>query len=173
MELNKLYFFTATIHKWIPVLRRDELKQMILNSLRFMVSEQAMKLSAFVIMPNHIHLLIMPLSNPKYKNVQLSLMRFTGQKIMYYLQDQKDPDLDKFLVNSKDRKYQFWQRNPMAIELYTRSVAEQKLDYIHSNPVRGKWDLSETDLDYPYSSIKFYEESEDYWPFITHYKDLI
>lgn len=111
--------------------------------------------------------------NPKYKNVQLSFMRFTAQKIKFYLIDHNSPALEKVLVNSKDREYQIWQRNPLVVELYSRKVFEQKLDYIHRNPVQGKWNLSETDIDYKYSSIRFYEESELVIPFLSHYMDDI
>ncbi|MCC6286939.1 MAG: hypothetical protein IT249_03560 [Chitinophagaceae bacterium] len=38
--------------------------------------------------------------------------------------------LNHFKVNAKDRKYQFWERNPLSIELRTNTVYEQKLDYI-------------------------------------------
>lgn len=79
-------------------------------------------------MPIHIHIIIKPLDNPKFKNVQLSLLRFTVQKIKFYFIDHKSSALGNFLVNSKDRKYQIWQRNPLAVELYSRGVIEQKLD---------------------------------------------
>ena len=170
---NRLFFFTASIYDWIPILQNDGLKNIILESLKHLVDENAIKLSAFVIMPNHIHLLIMPLCNPKYQNVQLSLMRFTAQKIKFHLLDHNDPIIDRFLVNKKDRTYQIWQRNPLATELYSRSVVEQKLDYIHRNPVQGKWNLATSDMDYEYSSIKFYEEDEKNFSCLTHYMDLI
>ena len=173
MHPDRLYFFTATIHRWIPILQEDYPKQVILESLKFLIAEGAIKLSAYVIMPNHIHLIIKPLNNPKYQNAQLSFMRYTGQKIKFYLLDQNDSVINQFLVNKKDRVYQIWQRNPQATELYSRSVVEQKLDYIHRNPVKGKWKLANTDMDYEYSSIKFYEEDEMALPFLTHYMDLI
>lgn len=113
----------------------------------------------------------MPLDNPKFKNVQLSFMRFTSQKIKFYLQDKSSEMLNNFLVNKKDRKYQIWQRNSLATELYSRKIIEQKLDYIHSNPFQGKWMLAESPLDYPWSSFNFYEGKNDQFNFLTHYMD--
>jgi len=48
-----------------------------------------------------------------------------------------------------------------AKEIYSRSVAEQKLNYMHFNPVSGKWLLAKDDLDYHYSSARFYENGID------------
>ena len=107
----------------------------------------------------------MPLENPKIKNVQLSFMRFTAQKIKFYLQDNSPEKLDEFLVNKKDRRYQIWQRNALATELYSRKIIEQKLDYIHNNPVQGKWMLAESPPHYRWSSFNFYEGEQDEYDF--------
>ena len=173
MENGKIYFFTASILKWKPILFGSGLKLIILDSLKFLFLEKAIKIYGFVIMPNHIHLILMPLGNKKFKNVQLSFMRFTSQKIKFYLQDRLLERLDNFLVNKKDRKYQIWQRNALATELYSRKIIEQKLDYIHSNPFQGKWMLAESPLDYPWSSFYFYEVENDEFGFLTHYMDDI
>ena len=116
-------------------------------------------------MPNHIHLLCTPLENKKHQNVQLNFMRFTAQKLLFQLQDFGYSHVDDFLVDSKDRKYQIWQRNPLAVEMHSRKVIEQKLDYIHNNPVQGKWMLAKSPLDYEYSSAQFYESEDLRHPF--------
>ncbi len=98
-------------------------------------------------------------------------MKFTGQKIKFELLDYEPDQLEKFLVNKKDRTYQIWQRNPLATELYSRKVVEEKLDYIHNNPVQGKWMLAKSPLEYPFSSARFYEYGEDEFELLTHYMD--
>ena len=62
----------------------------------------------------------------------------------------------KYEVNAANKKHELWQRDSLSIEIYSRSVATQKLQYIHFNPVRAKWKLSNDDLDYPYSSARFF-----------------
>ena len=115
MEKDKLYFFTSSVYKWIPILYNDDLKEIIMNSLKFLVSKKLIKLYAYVIMPNHMHLIIKPLIDSSVNNVQLSLMKFTAQKIKFYLMDTESSDIEKFNVSARDRKYQIWQRNPLAI----------------------------------------------------------
>ncbi len=50
-----------------------------------------------------------------------------------------------------------WQRDSLGIEIYSREVAKQKIDYIHFNPVSRKWILAKDDLGYHFSSARFYE----------------
>ena len=77
--------------------------------------------------------------------------------------------LPHFEVNLKDRKYQFWERNPLSVDLYSRKVVNQKLTYIHSNPLQDKWQLAERPEDYWFSSYRFYEFGVDDFGFLTHY----
>lgn len=72
------FFFTATIKDWKPLLIKDEYKNIILVSLKFIAIEQRAKIFGFVIMPNHIHL-IWHIPNDITKNhTQGSLLRFTA-----------------------------------------------------------------------------------------------
>ena len=62
-------------------------------------------------------------------------------------------DLKDFMVNAKDRKYQFWERNPLSVEIWSEKVLLQKLKYMHENPVRAG--LCKYSDDYIYSSALF------------------
>ena len=55
--VNKIYFWTATIHKWMPLLECDLNKQIIVDSLKYLSDKELITIYAFVIMPNHIHLI--------------------------------------------------------------------------------------------------------------------
>lgn len=173
MKGETIYFYTATVLNWEQILQEKERKEIILNSLRYLVEEKAAKVYAYVIMPNHLHLLWNPLKNKKYQNLQLSFMRFTAQKLLFQLKDSGYTHMDNFWVEKKDRNYQICQRNPLAIEMYSRKVIEQKLDYIHNNPVQGKWMLANSPIDYEYSSARFYESENLTHSFLSHYMDDI
>lgn len=54
MEIGKQYFWTATINNWYKLLEQDELKQVIISSLSYLVANKNVEY-AFVIMPNHVH----------------------------------------------------------------------------------------------------------------------
>ncbi len=55
--INKIYFWTATIHKWIPLLDETINKQIIIDSLKYLSDKELITVYGFVIMPNHIHLI--------------------------------------------------------------------------------------------------------------------
>ena len=120
--LNKIYFWTATIYKWIPLLDSDCNKQIIIDSFKYL-SDKELKANG----------------NSKY-----------------------------YEVNEVNKKHEIWQRDSLGVEIYNREVAQQKLDYIHFNPVTGKWKLAKDDLDYHFSSAKFYETGVDNFGFLNN-----
>lgn len=56
-EIGKIYFWTATINKWIPLLESDQFKYILIDSLSFLSNKQLIDVFGFVIMPNHVHLI--------------------------------------------------------------------------------------------------------------------
>ena len=56
-ELNKIYFWTATIHDWLHLLEPAENKKVILSSLKKLSDEKLISVYSFIIMPNYIHLM--------------------------------------------------------------------------------------------------------------------
>ena len=163
------HFFTVTNHGWKKLLQPDKYKEIIISSFRFLVNDNRIKLYAFVIMHNHIHLIWQTQAGINHVAVQRDFLKFTAQKIKADLRQFHPDTLRLFKVEAKDRHYQFWKRNPLSIELRSNRVFQQKLEYIHWNPVRaGLCVLPEL---YPYSSAEYYETGVDKWGILTHYMD--
>ena len=179
MELNKTYFYTATILHWYPLLKGHVFKQYIIDSLQYLCQREKLKVYAFVIMPNHLHIIweMLALNGKEMPNA--SLMKFTGHKFLEHLRQHDPNTLPRFLVKDPHRRHQFWQRDPLPVELYSPHVYEQKLDYlprqagIHDNPLQEHWSLAECPEEYFYSSARFYTSGEDDFGFLTHYEDAI
>ncbi len=162
-------FITVTANEWLPVLARDIDKEIIIDSLQFLVNAQRIKVTAFVLMDTHFHLIWQVLGEHKREDVQRDFLRFSAQQILKQLRNEKSELLSKLEVNTRDRKYQVWQRNSLGIELRSPKVFLQKLEYIHDNPVKaGLCSLPE---DYLYSSARFYEQNVNDWGFLNHYED--
>ena len=168
MELGKIYFFTATIHQWLPLLKDKIHLELILSSLSFLTKKGLIKVYGFVIMPNHIHLIWEMLEINGKEMPHASFLKFTSHGFLKNLRSTNGYFLEKFKVDQDNKYYEFWKRDSLSIELFTPKVVYQKLDYIHNNPCRKKWMLSESPLDYPYSSSKFYETGEDHFGFLSH-----
>lgn len=85
----------------------------------------------------------------------------------------KYSELSKFKVEAENKKYEFWQRDPLAIEVYTTEVVYQKLDYIHRNPLNKHWDLASEPGRYKYSSASYYKNQDMTFDFLSHIGDQL
>jgi putative transposase len=169
IEIGEIYFWTATINNWQQLLQRDEYKQVIVESLEHLSSNGKIDVFAFVIMPNHIHLIWRVNELNGKETAQGSFLKFTAHEFKKMLIKEDVDRLEDYAVKAQNKKYEFWQRDPLAIPLYTRKVAYQKLDYIHYNPMAGKWKLVKDPCDYKHSTARFYEIGVKDFAFI---KDL-
>ena len=165
---NPIYFFTATINSWKLLLERKSNYEVIMKSLTHLVTKDIVYLYGFVLMPHHIHLLWNIRDPYQLPDVQRNFLRYTAQVMKLEMMKTADPFLEEFRSTQRDRKYHIWERNPLSIPCCTRKVVEQKLDYIHRNPLKAKWRLARTTLDYYYSSARFYDRGHDDWGILTH-----
>ena len=162
---NLIYFFTATIHKWLPLLAADENNSLIINYLKKLSDEGFIKVYAFVIMPNHLHLIWQQNKLNGKETPQGSFLKYTAHEFLKSLKAQSQSYL--YEVNAANKKHEIWQRDSLSIEIFNRQVAVQKLSYIHFNPVSGKWCLAKNDIDYYWSSARFYETGNDEFGFLN------
>ena len=156
-------FYTATINDWNDLLKNDERKNIIIDSLKFLVTNKRIELNAFVIMSNHIHLIWQPLLGFTPSAIQASFMKYTAQQLKRSL---NVVEVEKFKVNKYDRDYQIWKREPLSVELPSLNMFTQKLEYIHYNPVEAG--LCTKPEDYYYSSARFYLGGIDAFEMLTH-----
>ena len=115
-------FFTSTVLDWKHLLKDDAYKQIIIDSLLFLKREGSIVVNAFVIMPNHIHLIWQIQDGYKSDKIQLRFQKYTAQQMKFKLIDTNNKMLNEFFVDAKDREYQFWKRNPLSIDLWTEEV---------------------------------------------------
>jgi len=160
-------YYTATINQWKHLLKEDSYKDIIINCLFHLTSTNATRLNAFVIMSNHIHLIWQALQGFTPSDIQSSFMKFTANKLKQKLATEDPIQLEQYRVNKYDRKYQIWKREPLGIELFTPAAFQQKLNYIHENPVRAG--LCKFAEDYRYSSARFYETGVDEFGILSHW----
>src|ERR1700752_3097491 len=118
-------FYTASILEWKHLLKPNKYKDLLIDSLHFMVLEKMIKLYAFVLMSNHMHLIWQALQDKTPEKIQHSLLSFTAKKIKDDLEINHPLVLPHFKVNVKDREYQIWERNSLGVELYSPGVFMQ------------------------------------------------
>ncbi|MBL0333982.1 MAG: transposase [Chitinophagaceae bacterium] len=169
MEYGEIYFWTTTIHNWCHLLKTHEFKQVILDSFQYMTDIGKIDIYAFVIMPNHLHTIWSMLEPNGKETPQGSFHKYTAHCFKEMLVEKNPALLAPFRVIDRKKRFEFWQRDPLAIPIYNRKTALQKLNYLHNNPVIEKWKLADEPCGYEYSSAKYYERNEKNYPFL---KDL-
>jgi len=146
---------TCTVLHWIPVFTRPETVGILLDSLRFM-SADGLKVYAYVILENHLHLIA------QSGQLDRDMARFkshTARQVLNYLQEKKVRQvLDQLAFYKKahkqDRGYQFWQEGVHPVVIKDRDMMRERIEYIYNNPVeRGYVDEPEH---WRYSSARDY-----------------
>jgi len=131
---------TCTVLHWIPIFNRHDTVEIILNSLRFLLKGE-FKLYAFVILENHIDLIV---KSPDMSRDIARFKSYTANQILSFLKEKKSEKSTMEGVHSEMIKYEV--------------MLKQKIEYIHFNPVkRGFVDLPEH---WRYSSARNYSGSE-------------
>ena len=170
IDRGEIYFWTATINKWQRLLEKDEFKDAVIDSLQYLTDEGKIDVFAFIIMPNHLHL-IWRVNEPNGKeSPQGSFLKYTAHTFKKMLRRESNEELSKYKVDAENKHYEFWQRDSLAIPLCSREVTMQKLNYIHNNPLKEHWSLVKDPCDYKFSSARYYELDEKNFSFL---KDLL
>ena len=163
-EINKIYFFTATIYKWKWLLKDDSNKKLIVEYLKDLSQKELIKVYAFVLMPNHVHFIWQQIQMNGKETPKGSFLKYTSHEFLKKLK--LNGSSQDYEVIAANKKHEIWQRDSLSIEIYSRKVGLQKLNYLHFNPVNKDWKLSKDDLDYYYSSARFYENGIDEFGFL-------
>ena len=160
-------YFTSTIYEWKHLLSDSNNKNILIDSLKFLVDQKRIVLNAFVIMSTHFHSIWQPSFGFTPTDIQASFLKHTAKELKRSMEFNNPELLDAFVVNKADRKHQIWKRRPLSVELRTPAVFNQKLEYIHYNPVRAG--LCSNPEAYYYSSARFYHDGRDDFGILTHY----
>ncbi|MFP5271684.1 REP-associated tyrosine transposase [Coleofasciculus sp. G1-WW12-02] len=132
------HFLTCTSVNWIPLFSKPELAQIVLDSLRFLQSQQRIALHGYVLMENHLHLLA---SADNLSKEIRTFKSFTARTIIDWLIEHQSHFLLTQLKSAKlahkhDQNYQVWQEGFHPQMIVNEQMLKQKLEYIHHNPVK-------------------------------------
>ncbi len=155
-ETEYPYFMTCTIVGWVPIFTRPEAVQTVFDSWRFLQQNRPFLLYGYVVLENHLHLIA---SAPDLANDMKSFKMFTARQIIELLERHQARVLLQQLHALKLRhktssEYQVWQEGSKPKQIVGIEMMQQKLEYIHNNPVeRGYVD---DPLHWRYSSARNY-----------------
>jgi REP element-mobilizing transposase RayT len=179
IDKDGIYFITFTCYGWLPLIELSQGYNTVYNFFTAF-NRQGHTVLAYVIMPNHLHLLLHYNGGKSLNTVIGNGKRFMAYEIVSLLEQKGEETLLKKLqaeVKDKDRsrgkKHEIWIDSFDVKECRTEKFILQKLIYIHENPVRGKWKLCDTSLDYPHSSARFYFNGKQQLFEVKDYRDFV
>jgi len=165
-------FFTATINSWKHLLSNEKRISVLIDSLDYFCREKRIQLHAFVIMPNHLHLILTLGENESQLTFQRDFLKYTAQQLIkLIIENNEDEELLPYLSTQNDRIYHIWERRPRWIPIDNALIFEQKMQYVHENPVQEKWSLSNHPEDYAWSSASYYMSGDSSFYFLTDIDD--
>ncbi len=157
-EKSGAYFISFSTVNWIDVFTRDIYFSCIIESLDFCRKNKGMELYGYCIMPSHIHLIFRSALNDPSGLIR-DFKGFTSKKLLQLIEDNPQESRKEWMLwmfsragikNSNNVNYQFWQQHNQPIEIWSLKVFEQKLNYIHQNPVETGFVTDP--IDWKYSS---------------------
>lgn len=176
---NMVYFCTVTCFQWIPLFEITKLYNHIYEWFDYL-NRKGIKIIGFVLMPNHFHIILfLPEDKFNIHKIIGNCKRFMAYEIVERLSKAKEIGILKSLQESVNESGRLKGKNHNVYEpsfdckpIVSEKFIVQKLNYIHANPVRGKWNLVNDYRYFEHSSAGFYETNKYKGYKVTHYSDL-
>ena len=171
-----LYFLSTAVVYWIDVFSRNRYKEVIIDSLDYCIKNKGLLVYAYVIMSNHIHLMISRRTEgPTFSEIVRDFKKFTAMKVIQAIKENPEESRKEWMLwmmekaakeNSNNTNFQFWQQDNHPVEL-SGDWIDQKLEYIHNNPVEAR--IVREPEHYLYSSAGNYAGTESELKVISVY----
>ena len=157
------YFVSFAVVNWLDVFTRNEYKDILVESLSYCQKNKQMEIYAWCIMTNHVHLVFRSMGDRPPEQLLGDFKRHTSKAVVKAIENNNRESRREFLLaefskagsgSSNVSKYQFWRHDNKPIELWSHKVTQEKIRYIHNNPVDEGYVFRPED--YKYSSAVDY-----------------
>jgi REP element-mobilizing transposase RayT len=145
-DQQAIYYMTFTVVGWIDVFSRPAYKDILIDSLHYCRKHKGLQLHAYVIMTNHVHLIASVKEGFGLSDFVRDFKKFTAKYILDDIENnpgesRKDWMMHQFKYfasrHSRNERYQLWEHDNHYVEFTSQAFTQQKIDYIHNNPVRA------------------------------------
>jgi REP element-mobilizing transposase RayT len=169
-DQSALYYLTLQVVDWVDVFTRPAYRDIVIESLRYCQQHKGLQIFGYVIMPNHLHLIANSPDGHLSETLR-DFKKFTAKTIINTIQDGNESRRDRMLnrfgfnaqqhnlsrsIGSRNENYHLWTHENHAVILYLNDFIQEKLEYLHNNPVRAR--IVEKPEDYLYSSARSYAD---------------
>ena len=163
-----VHFITFAVVQWIDVFTRKEYADMVVDSLKFCQGNKGLKVHAWCIMSNHLHLILSVDEPFKLSDVLRDFKNFTSGTLIKAIEDNKQESRKSWMLwmfrkagekNNRNEYSQFWQQDNHPIECSTNEILDSRMKYLHENPLRAGLVRNESDFVYS-SAINYYDDAD-------------
>ncbi|WP_121810732.1 REP-associated tyrosine transposase [Mucilaginibacter kameinonensis] len=142
---DELYFVTLTVIDWVDVFTRRIYSDFIIQNLKYCQQNKRLNIYAYVLMTNHLHM-VANVDEGSLSDVLRDFKTYTSKEIIKLISNNPSESRRVWLLNAFElsgkqnplnKNHQFWQNGNYPVLLYSNDVIQQKIDYIHDNPVRA------------------------------------
>jgi REP element-mobilizing transposase RayT len=173
------FYITFTCCKWLPLFAITNGYDIIYKQFDILNSE-GHSIVGYVIMPNHVHFIIDIVTPVRDVNKRIGTMkRFAAYELVSRLKDKGREDILQQLAlavhaseKQKGKLHEVFEPSFDIKLCLNDAFTEQKLNYIHNNPCKGKWQLSDAPQTYLHSSAGFYNMGAAGVYKVSHYLGL-
>lgn len=172
------YFATFTCHRWLPLFQGTESHDLFYAWMRTGY-DKGYHFLGYVILPNHVHFIIRVPEGGRLNALLANGKRFMAYAIVDRLRTAGHLGILQQLGEgvrpsdvARGQKHRVFDTSTDLIELHSGRMIEQKLRYIHANPVSKRWRLSDDAVEYPHSSLAFYVRGEHRGVPLTAYQEF-
>lgn len=139
------HFVTFTVVSWIDIFSKEIYKELFVKSLQYCIENKGLVLHAWVIMTNHVHLIVSS-NNNKIEFIVRDVKKYTSKQIIKAILEHPSESRKEWMLNlfsftgqnnNNNKDFQFWIQNYHPIELSSNDKTKQRLNYLHENPVRS------------------------------------
>lgn len=151
-----VYFVTFATQKWADVFTRNEYKGILIENLNYCQENKGLELFAWCIMTNHVHIIARTKVGFTLPDFLRDFKKHTAKAIIKAIKENQRESRKEWLLEmfKTENGYRFWRGDNKPIEIWSNHVFDQKLNYIHNNPVEAG--LVFKAEDYVYSSASDY-----------------
>ncbi len=166
------FFVTTTCYRWYHLLALTECKEIVSASINFLNQKYKASVLAYVIMPNHLHLILYFNEGNQLSTWMRDMKKFTSVKIRQYIESTGDIGLiERLRMPRRDQVFKVWEDRFDDVVLNNSELLVIKMDYIHTNPLQAHWNRTDYPEEWRYSSAGFYVLGKQTPVIVTDYRE--
>ena len=156
------HFVSFATVQWVDLFTRSVYFELLVESLSYCIKHKGLILNAWCIMTNHVHLIIRS-ETEELSNIMRDFKKYTSKELIKKIQAEPQESRKEWLLkvfadagksNINNQDYQLWQQHNHPLELSDKEMIEQRLNYLHMNPVKAGF-VSRSE-DWKFSSARHY-----------------